>query len=339
MPKIGVGYLYLLCICAHLIPLLTTAYCSYILAVLMLGPNELIHIGKGRFHAFRKVDSQPLPKNDCHFALRQKLHTQLQDSQEDIGQLLNVSIAWDWSYLGVTPKGIHEEMAYSLECARQNAERKDPRPSLGIPKLCSFFNAISAHGDTSTSDESKEHAKTVLQGLRPLLANMIELERKSVASQLLTAILTDPDSSQHPQSEFYPFASNGFSCKVCFRELVLTYFRCDGCEKILGQNFDVCAYCYGNNKHLRFHQMHHAYDNRDSGLNHTAKPEPLKCSHKAKKRSKAKYRKVGDHVECCAQCKKCRECACSCHSVFTMRFRFWTIKDLSEFEKQDVEQR
>jgi len=162
---------------------------------------------------------------------------------------------------------------------------------------------------------------------------MIELERKSVASKSLTAILPTPDSWEHPQSEFYPFASNGFSCKVCFRELVLTYFHCDGCEKNLGKIFDVCANCYGNNKHLQFHHMHHAYDNRDSGLNHTGKPEPLKCSHKAKNR------KVGDHVGCCEQCEKCRECACSCHSVFTMRLRFWTFTDLSEFEKQDVEQR
>jgi hypothetical protein len=76
-----------------------------------------------------------LPEDDCHFDLRKQVHSKLQKENVAINDLVNVSLAWDWSFLGETPEGINREMTSTLEFALRNRGFLKPKQSLAIPKL------------------------------------------------------------------------------------------------------------------------------------------------------------------------------------------------------------
>ena len=46
---------------------------GYCPTVCIVKPGQLIHINKGRLHAFRKMSISPLPDDDCHKDLREAL--------------------------------------------------------------------------------------------------------------------------------------------------------------------------------------------------------------------------------------------------------------------------
>jgi hypothetical protein len=89
----------------------------------------MIHINKGRLHAFRKLSTHKLAKDDCHATLRENL---VQEEKLEKEQLC-ISLAWDWMYRGVTASGISREVCTTLECAGLN--RKNKKMSLAIPEL------------------------------------------------------------------------------------------------------------------------------------------------------------------------------------------------------------
>lgn len=60
---------------------------QYAPIVLILCPGQLLHIGKGRLHAFRKLSSDRLPPGDCHEEARSKITGSVPAMQ--------VSLAWD----------------------------------------------------------------------------------------------------------------------------------------------------------------------------------------------------------------------------------------------------
>jgi hypothetical protein len=89
----------------------------------------MIHINKGRLHAFRKLSNHKLPADDCHATLREML---VQEENLEKEQLC-ISVAWDWMYRGVTAPGINREVCATLECAGLN--RRNKKMSLAIPEL------------------------------------------------------------------------------------------------------------------------------------------------------------------------------------------------------------
>jgi hypothetical protein len=99
--------------------------------VFILKPGQLVHINKGRLHAFRKLSSSPLHEEDCHYSLRQAILPSLHGKD-----LTCVSVAWDWMFKGVTDEGINREVSSMLECARLN--QKDDVQSLGIPEVAIY---------------------------------------------------------------------------------------------------------------------------------------------------------------------------------------------------------
>ena len=73
---------------------------SYCPTVLILQPNQTLHIGKGRSHAFRKTTLDPLPEDDCHHLLRDNLVRVLKQADPNIQVApLCYSIAYDWYVL------------------------------------------------------------------------------------------------------------------------------------------------------------------------------------------------------------------------------------------------
>ena len=99
-------------------------------------PGQLVHINKGRLHAFRKLWPEYLQEIDCHYVLRRDLLDNLKAEGIDRTtpeEFLCFSIAWDWMYRGVTVEGINRETAAILECSILN--RLHNRQSLAIPEL------------------------------------------------------------------------------------------------------------------------------------------------------------------------------------------------------------
>lgn len=95
----------------------------------MLKPGQLLHINKGRLHAFRKMSTLQLEANDCHSALRQKCIVENNLTTDCIC----MSIAWDWMYRGVTKRGMQDEVNHTLNSA--SLARSHGRQSLAIPQL------------------------------------------------------------------------------------------------------------------------------------------------------------------------------------------------------------
>ena len=64
----------------------------YYPSVFVLKAGQMVHINKGRLHAFNKLAPVPLPRTNCHADLRQEILRTKDDKTED----LCFSVAWDW---------------------------------------------------------------------------------------------------------------------------------------------------------------------------------------------------------------------------------------------------
>jgi len=102
---------------------------SYYPCVFVLKPGQLLHINKGRLHAFRKMSRSPLEANDCHSAIR----TNVIDECAITKDIVCTSVAWDWMYLGKTREGIQEEVAQTLDSVKLAIGNGSK--SLAIPQL------------------------------------------------------------------------------------------------------------------------------------------------------------------------------------------------------------
>ncbi|KAL7537548.1 hypothetical protein ACHAXR_007900, partial [Thalassiosira sp. AJA248-18] len=166
----------------------STWLANYCPSVFILKPGQVVHINKGRLHAFRKLAPLALTETDCHSDLRNEVLEQKELPAEDIC----FSVAWDWMFKGVTADGINREVSGILECARLN--RGHDLQSLAIPETSLLFLAkqnIAKHQvepqvDTSDSlfgmdipqrptwgDGSEPGAVTVLRGILPSLQYVV----------------------------------------------------------------------------------------------------------------------------------------------------------------------
>lgn len=102
---------------------------NYCPSIFTLKPGQLVHINKGRLHAFRKMSLTPLPKHDCHYTLRSQT---ISSHDWTATEPICVSVAWDWMFKGVTKEGINEELTSTLQCAKLNREHN--LQSLAIPE-------------------------------------------------------------------------------------------------------------------------------------------------------------------------------------------------------------
>ena len=117
----------------------------------------MLHINKGRLHAFRKLSPFALPSFDCHAELRAQLLKKIDNPGEE---KTCTSIAWDWEFKGVTAEGIDQEVTSMLECSKLNRERKVG--SLGVAETSILFMArrhVSEYKELSeTAGDSQDMA-------------------------------------------------------------------------------------------------------------------------------------------------------------------------------------
>lgn len=315
----------------------------------------MVHINKGRLHAFRKLSPSSLYDTDCHHDLRQNL-------QQSIGgtEQLCFSIAWDWMFKGVTSEGINRELSSILECVRLNREHN--LQSLAIPETALLFlakenvakfNTASKKDSTSLiqyrslsvegrSQISEPDPMTVLRGILTSLQYVVYRHNSAVRKSkewdkdtrdeqhkwAKVSVGAKPNTWEDPGTfSLDPYGSGDFFCKFCREELSNIYMHCDGCEKLLNKDFNICSSCHKEGKYrVSFYQMHPFSTKRFSVLNHTGNMILERAARCPCKNGKP-----------CNNCNFCTGCSCKCHQQFTLYYRFMGIEDelqlLSEAER------
>ena len=270
----------------------------------ILEPGDLIHINKGRLHAFRKMSTNQLPSTDCHAELRSDLIVRNGLS----GEHTCVSVAWDWMYRGVTAGGINREVCTTLEATILN--QKNGVVSLAIPELSllhiakhavaplpskpfgpgSFLHSLPHCVEVKNSmllptlaghnlyDASPQE---ICRGILPALRHVVQGHLASLSSatdsrktdtrrgeRLNVSKMPDtqPNPALHPVD---PLGNTGFTCRLCSKELSNVYYHCDGCENLLSKDYNICNDCYNDKRFLINEQMHPTNPKKHATLNHT----------------------------------------------------------------------
>jgi len=310
---------------------------GYCPTVCMVKPGQLIHINKGRLHAFRKMSLATLRDGDCHKTLREKTIKEHNLTNEP----LCVSIAWDWMYRGSSAEGINREISSVLEAIVLN--RRNGRVSLAIPEFSLFQmakllnpgqtsigsklkNLIAfGKGNTQSSNSpSLPDSNTICRGILPSLKHVIKQQLETLRNASTSASRSDargkrvtlarrPNTQEDPAKfPLDPYGCDGFACKLCSRELSNVYFHCDGCEQLLSKDFNICVECHRDQIFMCKIVMHPTNPKRHAGLNHTG---DMKFD-----RTKRCPCKNGP---ACSVCSYCTGCSCRCHTWFTLHSRIF----------------
>ena len=231
-----------------------------------------------------------LPSDDCHYeARRAMIQTEKLESER-----LCVSVAWDWNFLGISEHGIYREVTVNLESTILNRLRGVR--SLAIPEFsvleaarhfakpacrpstidflpsCEFRALEHCHRASNVSEREKT---IVCRGILPVLRYVVTEHTKAMDEAMegaTTKPMKLPDTYADPsKSAIDPRGSDGFSCMTCSKELSNVYFHCNGCEKLLSKDFNICVACHAAKKFKITVQMHPNQTKRHATLNHTGK--------------------------------------------------------------------
>jgi len=334
---------------------------NYCPSVFILKPGQFVHINKGRLHAFRKMSTSPLPSSDCHSHLRRALIRDEKITKE----VVCLSIAWDWMYRGYTSDGINDELESALSCAKLN--QKHSKLSLAITEtsvlqsarvvvsrfeqLCESKKEREGEGEGKIGKGEEENLiplpfctkpsvqivpspLTVLKGIHSSLKRTVEGREEALinAERCRTShhskdkkptlsIVSTPNAHQNPYLFDLDAYGDDFFCKLCDHELSNSYMHCNGCEELLNKDFNICTDCHANDKFKIFYHMNRDNNERDAFKNHTgdmATAEivpPCECK----------------KIESCGKCGHCSGCKCTCHTSFTLNFRY-----MSTGEERDL---
>jgi len=315
---------------------------GYCPSVFTLTPGDLVHINKGRLHAFRKMSTSKLREADCHAEIRRKV---IEERKMDGQENLCISVAWDWMYRGVTPEGINREVSTVLEASVLN--RRNGVSSLAIPELSLLQMAKSVPAKTLSSregisfldalqkntclEEKKKKSvyeatkKEICKGIYPALCVVVGQHVRALNVEESTSmergkhltISKIPDTQENPQTcPLDPYGDSDFQCKFCSKELCNVYFHCDGCERLLSKDFNICGDCYFAKKFRCTVTMHPTETKRHATLQHTGNPQFNRAS-----------RCVCKNGPQCKHCGFCLGCSCRCHTYFTVRTRLCNAVD------------
>lgn len=117
-----------------------------------LKPGQFVHINKGRLHAYRRL---PATSNGA-----------------DDPVAPCVDIRWVWMYRGITAKGIHEEVGFSLQSSLLS--KLSSRPPLGVPGSYVFEMARTLSSPW-LKDDSGLHSVNQLAEPPPIPGNCVEV--------------------------------------------------------------------------------------------------------------------------------------------------------------------
>jgi len=277
------------------------------------------------------MSSDNLPVEDCHYHLRKKKLEELKKADPS-PDLLCVSVAWDWMYLGHTPRTVNREVSTTLLAS--HCCRKLRVACLGIPEtsLLRLGQICSSHVVSRTEKYKKEEqAKTPntstrrrihALGIQPVLdcwckrqcsyLNFPSVSNKSGSKERTSEPVLDCQSAV-----IDAFGGDGWSCFCCSAELSNMYFHCIGCEKASSRSkdYNVCYACHENGEAKKSQRQHDYFEEHCSLYQHHIGQHPDNCQ-------------CGKQMNTCKVCNKCTKCCCICHSRFEMRCRFFRGADI-----------
>jgi hypothetical protein len=229
-------------------------------------------------------------------------------------------------YTGINSEGINREVVATLECTSLNKLNK--KMALAIPKTAILHIAKTLEANLSLSRSSTEaeaeadHEK--IKAILPAFRHIVDLDSQVLKKQKGVIQSIIPISSEDLEStELDPYGS--YFCKLCYTELFNSFMHCDGCESLLGRDFNLCIQCHQEETFKDFHQMNPtSEDDHVSTMNHTGEMASIcNCEIKGRKQ-----------VKCAgSNCSKCPHCSCQCHTSFTHKRRFYTNDALRELLK------
>jgi len=242
---------------------------GYCPSVFVLKPGQLVHINKGRLHAFRKLAPSPLPPTDCH-AMQRQMH--LDSKKDGKGEDICFSIAWDWMFKGVTSEGINREVSGIVECSAINQVQK--LESLAVPDTALLFLAQKCIAKVKSRSKSlfkmdfptraplnasEPDAKAVLRGILPSLEYTVRRHEVAMESSTRSSdvkIEKRPDTWRDPMHySIDPYGNEDYVCIGCGVELSNVYYHCLGCEQLLSKDFNICSNCHKTGRFQVFHQV------------------------------------------------------------------------------------
>jgi hypothetical protein len=235
-----------------------------------------------------------LPRDDCHYEARRSI---IQNEQVNAERLC-VSVAWDWNFIGLTERGIYREVTTNLESTVLNRLRGVR--SLAIPEFSvleaarHFAKPVSPvtlndflPASTGNAPEPCHRSVTLSEPERVVICRGILPVLRYVVNEHIAAMETAmagkepqkmkvPDTYSDPsKSAIDPRGSDGFSCMTCSKELSNVYYHCNGCEKLLSKDFNICVPCHTAEKFKVTIQMHPNQEKRHATLNHTGTYLPV----------------------------------------------------------------
>jgi hypothetical protein len=143
-------------------------YFRYKPICLILQPGQLLHINKGRFHAFRKLSDSKLPESDYHHNLRNTLLSSIGTPKPSF---ICISLAWDWQFCGITRGYIQQYSKFNSETALRYQERNES--IIGLHEI--FVQHCAGKLDAKSTLTSKEIK--ILACIMPTLKEILELDR------------------------------------------------------------------------------------------------------------------------------------------------------------------
>lgn len=236
--------------------------------------------------------------------------------------------------MGFSAEGINREVSSTLECASLCRKHKTSK-SLAIPETAIFKLASGIPSrknqrcyqkplfsvPAAAYNELRPTWKDIARGILPSLRYVVkrdchkqwdgcESTKHRRDQGVLLHVDKVPDSHcdafEHPIDPF----GNDYFCKLCDQELSNSYFHCNGCEKLLAKDFNICSQCFEEREFLQNINM--------SKVTTTAMASNF--HHMGKNLGKCTCQRPG----ACLECQKCMICTCNCHKVFYKRFRFYT---------------
>ena len=250
-----------------------------------------------------------------------------------------VSVAWDWQFLGHTPRAINEELTVCMDASMVNMTKR--LQSLAVPEVSILYLAIEylaqfkvkssnlesfVQLQCATRSKNQHGIKPdpgfVLNGILPSLQKLV-MQHKEFYDQVhksndVFKVQETPNAHEYrATAPTNPFGDDYF-CKICNKELSNIYMHCDGCEDILSKDFNICTECYRAKWYTGFIQMHPTEAVAWSNINHV-------CVYSGNCDCLKKERKLP--APFCSKCSTCSACSCTCHRSFTLNFRFMTIED------------
>lgn len=123
-----------------------------------------------------------------------------------------------------------------------------------------FQNEGESEEESCKEEEKKRKLRGILPSLRYVASQQMNAYQKAEDCQgqadAPVSIAARPNSHENPQ--IYPldaFGDSDFFCRLCHKELSNVYMHCDGCEKLLSKDFNICVDCHSEGRYQDMMQV------------------------------------------------------------------------------------